>query len=202
MAWLEQLIQNTYNQFPSGGLGLGLTNANLTTLLKQTLTGYFPLGLAQFGASIQQQMTFGIGTTAGSGGAWYPTPQFAGLAGGHAGPVSAGVGHAKTIGRLSVPSNWHGAAPGANSEVDLEELRELEDEELIELELSNPQLAASIHSVQAAPHGAAVTAAAHASANGMLGGVPMGGASGGRGNGFVVRYGFRHAVMPRPPWAG
>jgi hypothetical protein len=200
------LIQNTYNQYPSGGLGLGLTNANLTTLLKQTLTGYFPLGLGQFGASIQQQMTFGIGTTAGSGGAWYPTPQFAGLAGGHGSPLSAGVGQAKTIGRLSVPSNWHAAAPGANNEFDLEEMRELEDEDLLEIEYSNPELAAAIHAVQAVPHGAAATAAAHATAavpaNGMLGGVPMGGASGGRGNGFVVRYGFRHAVMPRPPWAG
>ena len=79
--WLEQLIYNTYSNYPSGGwLGLGLTNANITTVLKQTFQAYFAVGMGKFGASIGQQTTFGLGTTAGSGGAWYPTPQFAGLA--------------------------------------------------------------------------------------------------------------------------
>jgi PPE-repeat protein len=206
--WLEQLIQNTYTNFPSGGLGLGLTNANLTTFLKQTLQAYFGVGLGNFGWSMGQQLTFGQGATAGAGGAWYPTPQFAGLALGHGGgPVSAGVGHAKTIGRLSVPSNWHANAP-ASDMIDIDELRELEDEELLQLELNNPELAETIHAVRAMPHGAAVAAAAHGGvggpgSNGLLGGVPMGAGSGGRGGGgFVVRYGFRHSVMPRPPSAG
>jgi PPE-repeat protein len=39
--------------------------------------------------------------------------------------------------------------------------------------------------------------------NAMLNGMPMAsGAAGRRGGGYVVRYGFRHAVMPRPPSAG
>jgi PPE-repeat protein len=40
----------------------------------------------------------------------------------------------------------------------------------------------------------------------MLNGVPMANAAsaatGRRGTGYVVKYGFRHAVMPRPPSAG
>jgi PPE-repeat protein len=206
--WLEQLVQNAYTNYPSGGLGLGLTNANLTTFLKQTLQAYFGVGLGNFGWSIGQQLTFGQGATAGAGGAWYPTPQFAGLALGHGGgPASASLGHAKTIGRLSVPSNWHANAPGAAGEVDFDELRELEDEELLQLELNNPELAETIHAAQAMPHGAAVAAAAGGAAveptsNGLLGGIPMGGGSGSRSGGFVVRYGFRHSVMPRPPSAG
>lgn len=187
------------------GTGPALTTANYTTILKQTLTGYFPLGLAQFGASMQQQLTFGIGTTAGSGGAWYPTPQFAGV--GHGGgAVSAGLGHAKTIGRLSVPSNWQAAAPAVDSNlVNLEELHleELEEEELIRLELENPQLAGAIHAASRSVHAAAAAGAGVGpGSNGLLGGVPMGASSGGRGSGFVVRYGFRHAVMARPPSAG
>ncbi|BBU22836.1 hypothetical protein MYXE_26260 [Mycobacterium xenopi] len=64
-----------------GAWGLGLTTSNLTAILKQTLTGYFHIGIANFVTSIAQQLTFGAGTTAGAGGAWFPTPQFAGLGG-------------------------------------------------------------------------------------------------------------------------
>jgi PPE-repeat protein len=173
-AWLEQLIYNTYNQYPTDGLGLGLNTTTLTAVLKQTLQAYFGVGLGQFGASIAQQMTFGTGTTAGAGGAWYPTPQFAGLGLGNAGaPVSAGIGQASTLGRLSVPPGWPGATPTAMEEA---------------------QLASTFRPI--AP-----------SSNAMLNGVPMAnGASAlggrGRGAGYVVKYGFRHSVMPRPPSAG
>ncbi|WP_230872431.1 PPE family protein [Mycobacterium canetti] len=44
------------------------------------------------------------GTTAGSGGAWYPTPQFAGLGASRA--VSASLARANKIGALSVPPSW------------------------------------------------------------------------------------------------
>nr|WP_053904855.1 PE/PPE C-terminal domain-containing protein [Mycobacterium tuberculosis] len=61
--------------------------------------------MAQFFASIAQQLTFGPGgTTAGSGGAWYPTPQFAGLGASRA--VSASLARANKIGALSVPPSW------------------------------------------------------------------------------------------------
>jgi hypothetical protein len=41
-------------------------------------------------------------------------------------------------------------------------------------------------------------------ANGMLNGVPMAGNAGlrGRASGYTVKYGFRYAVMPRPPAGG
>ena len=170
--WLEQLIYNTYSNYPSGGwLGLGLTNANITTVLKQTFQAYFAVGMGQFGASIGQQTTFGLGTTAGSGGAWYPTPQFAGLALGNGGmPVSAGIGQASTLGRLSVPPGWPGATPAAMEEA---------------------QLASTFRPI------------ATPTSNAMLNGMPMANAAGGRrGAGYVVKYGFRHAVMPRPPIGG
>jgi PPE-repeat protein len=171
-AWIWTLIQNTYNQYPSGWLGTGLTSSNLTTILKQTLQAYFGTGIANFGWSIGQQTTFGTGATAGAGGAWYPTPQFAGLAPGPFGgsPVSAGVGQASTLGRLSVPAGWPGATPSAMEE--------------------GPVLASSVRPI--AP-----------TSNALLNGMPMGSAvNGRRGGQFVVRYGFRHSVMPRPPSAG
>jgi PPE-repeat protein len=173
-AWIWTLIQNTYNSYPSNGwLGLGLSNANISTILKQTLQAYFGVGLGNFGWSIGQQTTFGTGTTAGAGGAWYPTPQFAGLAPGPFGgsPVSAGVGQASTLGRLSVPAGWPGATPSA-----------MEEEGAV--------LASSVRPI--AP-----------TSNALLNGMPMGSAvNGRRGGQFVVRYGFRHSVMPRPPSAG
>jgi PPE-repeat protein len=171
LAWLEQLIYNTYNQYPTGGLGLGLNTTTLTAVLKQTLQAYFGVGLGQFSASISQQLTFGTGTTAGSGGAWYPTPQFAGLALGNTGtPVSGGIGQASTLGRLSVPPNWPGATPAAAEEA---------------------QLASAFRPIAPPP------------SNAMLNGMPMANAATGRrSTGYVVKYGFRHAVMPRPPSAG
>jgi PPE-repeat protein len=169
--WLQQFIQNTLANTPPGAYGLGLTNANLNSL-RQAVSAYFGVGLGNFGWSIGQQLTFGPGgATAGAGGAWYPTPQFAGLAlGNGGGPVSAGVGQASTLGRLSVPANWPGATPA---------------------EMEEAQLVSSVRP-GVAP-----------SSNALLSGVPMANSAvGRRSGGYVVRYGFRHAVMPRPPSAG
>ncbi|BBY08688.1 PPE family protein [Mycobacterium noviomagense] len=163
-----------------GGWGLGLTTGNMTTVLKQTLQAYFGTGVVQFCIQMAQQMTFGPGgTTAGANGAWYPTPQFAGLGGlggwgGAPASVSASAGQAGTIGRLSVPPAWAAAAPQA-------------------LETTAPGLLSA--------HGAS-----HVSpgTSGLLRGIPLAGTGIGRraAGGFVHRYGFRHAVMPRPPSAG
>jgi PPE-SVP subfamily C-terminal region len=168
-------VQNTLANSPQGAFGLGLTNANLNTL-RQVFQAYFGVGLGNFGWSILQQSTFGPGgATAGAGGAWYPTPQFAGLGGGFGGfggpPVSAGIGQASTLGRLSVPPGFPGATPSAMEE--------------------GPVLASSVRPI--AP-----------TSNALLNGMPMGSglANGRRGGQFVVRYGFRHSVMPRPPSAG
>ena len=169
----------------SGGwLGTGLNNANITTILKQTLQAYFGVGIASFAMSYAQQLTFPKGwvpnappgfspLAAGAGLRDAVWPQYAGGMGlGNGGtPVSAGLGQAGTLGRLSVPANWPGATPAQMEEV---------------------QLASSVR-----PGGP--------TSNAMLNGVPManGGALGGRrGGGYTVRYGFRHAVMPRPPSAG
>ncbi len=173
-AWIQELIKNTIANYPTGGLGLGFTNANLNSL-RQIFQAYFGVGLGNFGMSIGQQLTFGPGgATAGAGGAWYPTPQFAGLgAFGNAGaPVSAGIGQASTLGRLSVPPGWPGATPA---------------------EMEEAELASTFRPI-AAP-----------TSNAMLNGMPMANgtsALGRRGGGYVVKYGFRHSVMPRPPSAG
>ncbi len=159
------------------GTGPALTTNNWTTLLKQNagILGYFPLGMSQFIASIGQQLTFGAGTTAGSGGAWYPTPQFAGLGlgGGLGGsPVAAGIGQAESIGQLSVPPSWAGAtglSPTAQGAVSLSAVRAVEE---------------------------------GGSPSGLLRGMPLSGIGRRASGGFVHRYGFRYPVIPRPPSAG
>jgi PPE-repeat protein len=163
-----------------GAWGLGLTTSNLTTILKQMFgfTPYFYSGLGSFGMQMAQQLTFGTGTTAGAGGAWYPTPQFAGLGGlgGSCSPasVSASAGQAGTIGRLSVPPAWAAATPQA-------------------LETATPGLLGTHAGGQLNP-----------GTSGLLRGIPLAGTGMGRraAGGFVHRYGFRYSVMPRPPSAG
>ncbi len=82
-----------------------ITPTERTTIVRLLGQSYFATGMAQFFASIAQQLTFGPGgTTAGSGGAWYPTPQFAGLGASRA--VSVSLARANKIGALSVPPSW------------------------------------------------------------------------------------------------
>jgi PPE-repeat protein len=100
------------------------------------------------------------------GGAW----GLGGLGGG--GPVSASVGRAGTIGRLSVPPSW-AAETSATSPV------------------GTPAMLARN-----------ANAAAGGAPGGLLRGIPMQGAGGRGSGGFIHRYGFRHTVMPRPPAAG
>jgi PPE-repeat protein len=181
-AWLEQLIYNTYNNYPTGGLGVGLTNANLNSIRQFTGQSYFGTGLANFGFGMGQQL-FNPGAIAHppAAAALLPTPALGGLPplGGApvppgVGQVSASVGQASTLGRLSVPAGWQGATP-----------TEMEETRLVSA--SRP----------VAPQ-----------SNGMLNGVPMAGnaglgaGAGRRGGGYVVKYGFRHAVMTRPPAGG
>jgi len=187
-AWIETLIYNTYNAFPTGGYGLGLTNANISTIIKQILgQSYFGTGITNFALGLGQQLTpniaGGAAAAAPHAAALFPTPALGGLApagvGGAPvpsglGSVSAGLGQASTTGRLSVPPGWPGATPTEMEEV---------------------ELASAARPV--AP-----------SSNGMLNGVPMSGnaglgaGAGRRASGYVVKYGFRHSVMPRPPAGG
>jgi PPE-repeat protein len=183
--WIVTLIQNTLAEYPTLGYGLGLTNSNITTIIKQTFgLSYFSTGLPNFGLGIGQQTTQNVAIAPPAAGAWFPTPQLGGLAPfighggaplpGGVGPVSAGLGQASTTGRLSVPAGWPGATPTEMEEV---------------------ELASAARSV--APQ-----------SNAMLNGVPMAGNAGlgaglgRRGGGYVVKYGFRHSVMPRPPAGG
>jgi PPE-repeat protein len=178
--WLTQLLQNTVSNFPSGGWGVGLTNANLNTM-RQVLQAYFAVGLANFGFGLVQQ-TFnpahGLGTAGVSGAPFtaipaIPTPPLGG-APFTSSSVSASVGQASTLGRLSVPAGWHGATPA-----------EMEEAQLVSA---------------ARPVGP--------QSNGMLNGIPMSGNAGlgaglgRRGGGYVVKYGVKHPVMPRPPAGG
>jgi PPE-repeat protein len=181
--WLTQLLQNTISNFPSGGWGVGLTggtSGNLNTM-RQVLQAYFAVGLANFGFGLGQQ-TFqpahGLGTAGVSGApfAAIPTPALGGVSGAPftSSSVSASMGEASTLGRLSVPAGWRGATPA-----------EMEEARLVSA---------------ARPVGP--------QSNGMLNGVPMSGNAGlgaglgRRGGGYVVKYGVKHAVMPRPPAGG
>jgi len=182
--FLQTLIQNTIAQFPSGGWGLGLVPGNLNSM-RQILQAYFAVGLGNFGYGIGQQVITPAQATALEQGLGLmpATPNLGGLAplgiggphlSGSVGPVSAGLGQASTTGRLSVPAGWPGATPTEMEEV---------------------QLVSAARPV--APQ-----------SNGMLNGVPMAGNAGlgaglgRRGGGYVVKYGFRHPVIPRPPAGG
>jgi PPE-repeat protein len=183
IGWLQQLYQNTASTFPTGGWGVGLTSGssgNLNTM-RQILQAYFAVGLANFGFGMGQQL-FNPGAAAipPATGALIPAlPPIGGTAGVSGAPftassVSAQMGEASTLGRLSVPAGWQGATPA---------------------QMEEAQLVSAARPV--APQ-----------ANGMLNGVPMAGnaglgaGAGRRGSGYVVKYGFRHAVMPRPPQGG
>ena len=128
-----------------------------------------------------------MGTTAGSGGAFIPSPQFAALGAGgwhfHGAGLASSTTHlssATRIGGLSVPSSWLNAtgAPSAG---------ESAATKLVSANLGTPE---------------GLNAAG---TNAALRGMPMVG-GGGRGaqraGSLGVRYGFRYSVLTRPPSAG
>ncbi len=102
----------------------------------------------------------GLGGLLGNGG------------GGAGGPVSAGLGNAPVVGKLSVPPAWSGASAA----------------------LPTTTAPMPISSVAAAPE-------ATGGAGNLLGGMPLAGAGAGAA-GAGPRYGFRPTVMSRPPFAG
>ena len=159
---------------PTNPMGL---SPSFYTTLRQSLQAYFGVGLGAFGYSIQQQLTRGLGTTAGGSGAWYPTPQFAGLfLGASHGGGAAATAHlsvATKIGGLSVPSNW-GITPA-------------------EAAIEEPALKATTVNYLAAEAPAS---------NGILQGMPMTGGARRGATGFTHKYGFKHSVLTRPPSAG
>ncbi|WP_145929617.1 PPE family protein [Mycobacterium avium] len=114
--WLTSALQNLQQSglpTPTNNW-LGLNPSFYTVMLKQnTGLAYFSNGITSFWSSIAQQLVSGPGgSTAGAGGAWYPTPQFASLGLGnlgsvggasHVSAISAGAGR---VGALSVPQQW------------------------------------------------------------------------------------------------
>ncbi|BBZ44163.1 PPE family protein [Mycobacterium parmense] len=193
--WPWNVIQQQFNDFLMYGLPtptnnyLGINTTMYTAVIKQTLQAYFGVGIGNFGYGIGQQLTTGPGgTTAGVGGAWFPTPQFAGLhlgslggVGAHtAGSVEVSAGGAGKVGMLSVPESW-----------------------------SSPTTQATLASAtmeEGAPVSGATSGTSGTVAqpgNALLRGMPPG-AAGRRtaGYGYTNKYGFRYSVLTRPPSAG
>ena len=182
------LIWNTITDFLKYGLPtpennwIGLSPTWYSAILKQTLQAYFGLGIGNFGWSIGQQAYNGpLGSTAGSGGAWYPSPQFAALGAGGwttyhpSAGLSASLSSATKIGGLSVPPSW-GGSPGA-------------------AEQAGTKLASTS---LVSPGGEA-----NPGVNGLMRGVPLvGSRTAQRAGNMGVRYGFRYSVLTRPPSAG
>ena len=189
LPWPLSLVQDTITNLLTQGLPtptnnwLGLAPAQYTAILKQTEgLAYFSNGMASFGWSIGQQTFNGpLGTTAGSGGAWFPTPQFAALgAGGWAGPhaahgVSATISSGARIGGLSVPVSWTGGAPGTTEGA------------------ATKLVSTSV--LGGEPGGKPPM-------NAALGGMPVGTRAAQRTGNMGIRYGVRYNVLARPPSAG
>ena len=185
------LVWNTIQDFLTYGLPtptnnwIGLAPGQYTAIIKQTLQAYFAIGLANFGWSIGQQTFHGaLGTTAGSGGAFIPSPQFAALGAGgwhwHAAGPIASLSSATKVGGLSVPASWLNG-PGASV-------------------TAGEQAATKLVSANFAgtPGGASP-----GGVNAVLPAVPMAGGRGAqRAGNLGVRYGFRYSVLTRPPSAG
>ena len=155
----------------------GLSSADRNTLRYMTVgLPYFSLGMVQSFASYAQQLV--PGTAAGAGaagsaplpGAGLPLTGLASTVGG--GTVSAAVGEAGTIGKLSVPASWAAGSPAVNPTTAL----------------------SSISTVAATP--------AKSRPGGLLRGIPLTGTGRQAAGGYTHRYGFRYAVMTRPPSAG
>jgi len=193
---INQLVQQFLTRLSTVGLNPNdwMVTANftqLTTAMRTTLARayeqetYFNFAPVNYFSSIAQQLTTGPGgATAGAGGAWYATPQFAGLhlgslgsgLGAHTtGTVSANLASSSKIGELSVPANWAGP-PGAVGDSATQATQAMAVDYA-----SDPQ----------------------GGPNGLLRGMPFGG-GGRRGTGGLPprEYGFKRSVLVRPPSAG
>jgi PPE-repeat protein len=192
--WPFNILYNTINNFQQFGLPslannwAQLASGQYTAVIKQTLQAYFGVGIGSFGFQIGQQTFNGLGTTAGSG-AWYPTPQFAGLhlgalgVGEHSGGgITGTLASSSKIGGLSVPSGW------MSSTGTLEE---------------SATQAMEVNTVAAVKPGGGFGGVAEPGGNGILQGMPMAGSGRRAGaTAFTNKYGFKRSVLARPPSAG
>ena len=194
--WPFSLIQSQWQDLLTKGLPtptqnwFGINTTMYTAVIKQTLQAYFGVGIGSFGFQIGQQTFNGIGTTAGSG-AWYPTPQFAGLhlgalgvSSNTGGGMSATLASSTKIGGLSVPSSW--LSPGGTLEASAVQAVDAE----------------TVGAVRPAGFGG-TGAGGGMGGNSILQGMPMGGAGRrGAATAFTNKYGFKRSVLVRPPSAG
>jgi PPE-repeat protein len=185
------LIWNTIQDFLTFGLPtpannwIGLAPGQYNAIIKQTLQAYFAIGIANFGWSIGQQTFNGpLGTTAGSGGAFIPSPQFAALGAGgwhwHAAGPMASLSSATKVGGLSVPASWLNG-PGAPVTAGEQAATKL----------------VSANFVNGPPVGPNA-----GPMNALMNPGVVGGRGAQRAGNLGVRYGFRYSVLTRPPSAG
>ncbi|OSC19117.1 hypothetical protein B8W69_29310 [Mycobacterium vulneris] len=181
------------NLIPSPTNWWGLNSSNYSVMLKQTSSvAYLSTGLTNFGWSIAQQLTYGPGgETAGAGGAWFPTPQFATLGLGNLGGgpaavshisgagISAASGQATQVGALSVPEQWATLTSA-----------------------TSPATVAEVEDAPVQAIGATGVQPGGAPGNALLRGMPPGASARRAGAGYVHKYGFRYSVLTRPPSAG
>jgi PPE-repeat protein len=195
--WPFSLLQSQWQDFLKFGWPtptnnwFGVNASQYVAVIKQTLQAYFGVGIGSFGFQIGQQTFNGIGTTAGASGAWYPTPQFAGLhlgalgaSSNSGGGMSATLASSSKIGGLSVPSSW--LSPGGTVEASAVQAADAE----------------TVGAVRPAGFSGA-GAVGGPGGNGILQGMPM--AGGGRraaATAFTNKYGFKRSVLVRPPSAG
>ncbi|WP_134427845.1 PPE family protein [Mycobacterium ulcerans] len=178
-----QIIQTQVQNFLTYGLPTPDNNyaglyPGMYNALRQTLQAYFGVGIGNSGWSIAQQLTFGPGgTTAGAGGAWYPTPEFAALGADtwHWHPMASFASSSK-VGGLSVPASW-GTTPGA-------------------VEQASTKLVSTNFTTSPGEANPAN------GLNAALRGFPVGSRGAQRTGNLGVRYGFRYPVLTRPPSAG
>jgi PPE-repeat protein len=171
-------LQGLLSSIPTASNPNGLSQAVYTEIFHNLLQIYNAYGVAPSSYQMGQQFVFGLGSTAGSG-AWFPTPQYAGLHLGamgissHTGGagMSATLASSTKVGGLSVPAGW---APPTS------------------------EVSPAIAGVEGTPAHAAATSG---TGNALLRGMPTR-AAGRRTTGCVKGYGFRYNVVARPPSAG
>ncbi|AGZ53169.1 PPE family protein [Mycobacterium kansasii] len=173
LAWLWQILFGT-STFPTSIAAL-LTDLQPYASFLYNTEGlpYFSIGMAN--NFVQSSKTLGLlGGTAAAAAGGAAQGGLAGLGSlvGGGGPVSAGLGHAGSIGRLSVPPSWAQALPDVES-----------------IPARMP-----VETFKFAPDAAG--------SGNLLGGMPLGGPMGHGATGSGPRYGVRPTVMARPPFAG
>ena len=180
LSWLWSILFGT-TAFPNSIEGFLTDYTPYAQSLYYTVgVPYFSIGMATYLMQAGNIASLGAAgaaapAAAAAGAAAHGASGLGGLAGllGGGGAMSAGLGNAGSVGRLSVPPAWIPAAPG----------------------LSGGAPPPPINgSVNFAPD---TGGAGH-----LLGGMPLTGPGAGAASGSGPRYGFRPTVMARPPFAG